>query len=290
MGNQSLGILDQYFLISDLAPNTKKLYKQSFKLLLEFTCKNILDITSADVALFRESRRYLKRTTLNKDLMAFSSFYSWAEKEGIVKENPVSKIKKYRLKKSEKIRENYITHADALLLIDEPLRPKIRPARKMQIRDHAILAVLYFAGIRVSELVDLHVYDLRGNALYILESKGNKSRLVEIPNILQEILSEYLTKIKPEIFLFEKNGKRLATNTIRALVNKYASRAKILAMGDKTRITPVTLRHSYATHLIARGVSEIVLGEQMGNPTAVYRYAHPTKEAKQRAAKLMEES
>ncbi len=71
-------------------------------------------------------------------------------------------------------------------------------------------------------------------------------------------------------------------------MKKYAASAEVKASGHKTEVTPVTLRHSYATHFTGLGVSPIVLGELMGNPTAVNRYAHPTKEAKQRAARLME--
>ena len=290
MDIQSTYILDQYFLVSDLSPNTKKLYRQSFKLLLAFAKKDILEITSEDIARFRESRAHLKRTTLNKDLMAFSSFFSWAEKENLVNANPVARIKKYRLKKSERIRENYVSHEDALKLIEEPLCPKIKEPRKIQVRDHAILATLYFGGLRVSELCNLRVSDFRGTLLYVEESKGHKSRLVEIPAILQEIIKWYIQKCRPEGFLFGKGGKKISTNAVRDLVKKYAIRLGIQAIGDKTTVTPVTLRHSYATHLIALGVSELVLGELMGNPTAVYRYAHPTQEAKRRAANLMEES
>ena len=288
MDNYSTYILDQYFLVSDIAANTKKLYKQSFQLLLKFCEKNILHVNSEDIAKFRESRNHLKRNTLNKDLMAFSSFYTWAEKEKLIQNNPVNKIKKYRLKKSEKIRENYISHEDALDLIEEPLKPKIKEPRKLQLRDHAILATLYYAGLRVSELCNLRIADFRGNTLYIESSKGNRSRSVEIPTTLQNIIRKYLKEIKPETYLFSKNGKKLSTNTIRNIVSKYAKRAKIIAIGDKTNVTPVTLRHSYATHLTSLGVSPIVLGEQMGNPTAVSRYAHPTQTAKRRAANLME--
>ena len=275
-------------MVSDLSPNTKKLYRQSFKLLLEFAQKDILEITSEDIARFRESRNLLKRTTLNKDIMAFSSFYTWAETEGLIEKNPVSRIKKYRLKKSEKIRENYITHEMALNLIEEPLKPKIKKPRKIQVRDHAILATLYFSGLRVSELCNLRVNDFRNESLYIESSKGHRSRLVDIPPTLQKILQWYIGMCRPETYLFDKCGKRLSTNAIRAIVKKYASRANINAIGDKTEVTPVTLRHSYATHLTNLGVSPIVLGELMGNPTAVNRYAHPTKEAKQRAASLLE--
>ena len=142
----------------------------------------------------------------------------------------------------------------------------------------------------MSELCNLRVSDFRDTALYVEESKGHKSRLVEIPVVLHDILQMYLHKCRPEGFLFGKGGKKLSTNAVRDIVKKYAARAGIHAIGDKTTVTPVTLRHSYATHLIALGVSELVLGSQMGNPTAVYRYAHPTKEAKRRAADLMEDS
>jgi len=73
------------------------------------------------------------------------------------------------------------------------------------------------------------------------------------------------------------------------VVKKYVAHADVRAIGDQTIVTPVTLRLSYVIHLISRGVSEIVYGEQMGNPTAVNWYSHPTKVAKRRAADLMEE-
>jgi site-specific recombinase XerD len=289
---ESLEIIERYFGYSSLSPGTKKTYYRSYSLLLNFTGKKLLELNTDEIVKFRASRSNLKRTTLNKDIMAINSLFQFIEKHDLGS-NITKGIDLFKLKKSEKIKERYITHEQALVLIEQPLLPKIMDPTKTRIRDHAVLATLYYAGLRTSEVSNLkwkHV-NFEDSTLFVEESKGHRSRSVDVPDKLIKILIHLKEKIKitkyDEYVFTSKGRNNISTDAVRNIVEKYVKMSKIKASGDTTNITPVVLRHSYATHLTSLGVSSFVLGEMMGNPTAVNRYAHTTKEARKRAASLM---
>ncbi len=266
---------------SNLAPSSKIIYERTINQLIDFTSMDPLIITSDNIAAFKEYRlTKANRVTVNKDLHRLSSFYEFLVSDNLIKENPVKRIKKYKLKKSEQIKIRYIKHEDALKLIKQPILPLIEPTFKRQ-RDQVILAILYYCGLRTSEVVKLRWKDINFDerSLHIFESKGNLSRYVSMPVTLVNILKGYLSYFKGEGKLFE-----ISDDMIRIIVSKYAKEAGTQVIGDKMKVTPVILRHSYATFLTEKGVSPITLGDLMGNPTAVKHYSHITKAGKDKAA------
>lgn len=141
------------------------------------------------------------------------------------------------------------------------------------IKSRLIISLLYSTGIRVSELVNLKVQDLdlKEKTGWVRKGKGSKDRLFVISGNLTEELKEYLeTRGKENKFLFSKE-KPLTTRNIQKIVQGTKNRAEI-----SKRITPHTLRHSFATHLLEQGVDiriiQTMLGHSSLSTTQVYTH------------------
>jgi integrase/recombinase XerD len=174
-----------------------------------------------------------------------------------------------------------------VLTIDEMRRLLDQPnlSLRMQIRDRAIMEILYSSGIRLNELIQLTVHDLDlgERTLVIRKGKGNRQRVVPIGKTAAQFLKEYLTNIRPKygeknkkerrLFLTDE-GKPVTGNAIRAALFHYKKAAGI----DKTA-SPHSLRRSCATHLLQRGADiryvQKLLGHQNIRTTQVYTRVYP---------------
>jgi integrase/recombinase XerD len=141
-----------------------------------------------------------------------------------------------------------------------------------QVRDRSLLDVCYTCGLRVSELVSLQVSDIDSRRMVIrVLGKGQKERLVPISPRLLQVLRTYWLRYRPKSWLFPgvDLDKRLTENTVRRLCDQGAERARL-----RKRITPHTLRHSFATHLLEAGVDlltvQALLGHNHLRTTAIY--------------------
>jgi integrase/recombinase XerD len=141
-----------------------------------------------------------------------------------------------------------------------------------RVRDRTLLDVCYTCGLRVSELVSLQVSDIDRRRMVIrVRGKGQKERLVPISPRLLQVLRAYWLRYRPKTWLFPgaDSDKRLTENAVRRLCDQGAERARL-----RKRITPHTLRHSFATHLLEAGVDlltvQALLGHNHLRTTAIY--------------------
>jgi site-specific recombinase XerD len=146
------------------------------------------------------------------------------------------------------------------------------------LRDRAILETFYSTGIRISELTGLSVsdVDLIGGVVKVM-GKGKKERIAPIGDTALTAIRKYLEKRKKQddaLFL-NKRGKRITTRGVRGIVGKYLSLA-----GIKQGVSPHTLRHSFATHLLNRGADLRTVQELLGhaNLSTTQIYTHLTTE------------
>lgn len=173
-----------------------------------------------------------------------------------------------------------LTQAQVKRLLQQPPL-----SSRTDIRDRAIMEVLYSTGIRLNELICLEVYhaDLKDKVLYIRKGKGGRQRVVPLGTEARKYLKEYLDKIRPyysrknprerRIFLLN-TGQPMTPESIRTMLIKYKKQARI-----KTSASPHTLRRSCATHLLQNGADiryiQKLLGHKRLSTTQAYTRVMP---------------
>lgn len=236
--------------------------------------------------------------TMARKIATLRSFYKWAERRGFAPANPMTAI---RTPKQSKRLPKAITIEQVERLLATPSDRDV-----LGLRDRAMLETLYSTGIRVSELVDLEMdsLDESGEAMRV-RGKGKRERIVPLGSHALAAIRRYLEVLRADqrfagvlagtggtrVPLFvNKHGKRLSSRSVRRKLDKYLRQAEM----DPT-ISPHTLRHSFATHLLDNGADlrsvQELLGHQSLSTTQVYTHltaqrlknaynaAHPRAEA-----------
>lgn len=212
---------------------------------------------------------YLKSSILRK-LACLRSFFKFLVRENILRTNPSAGI---ATPKREKRLPVFLEVQEMEKLLEAASGETL--AEK---RDRALLETLYSSGLRVSELVGLNLEDadLLGGVVRV-RGKGKKERMVPLGRKAQEALERYLEKRNeriskpyPALFL-NKNGSRLTDRSVRRVLLKYVRRA-----GLQKEVSPHTLRHSFATHLLDRGADlrsvQELLGHESLSTTQIYTH------------------
>jgi len=229
--------------------------------------------------------------TMARKIATLRSFCRWLERNGVIDSNPMTLIRTPRQKKKL---PKAINVEEVEQLLSAPNDKTLLGAR-----DRAILETLYSTGIRVSELVGINFGDIdeTGQAI-IIRGKGRKERIVPlgshamsaIDHYLQVMSSHNVTNETGEPFFINKHNTRLSTRSVRRNVSKYLDK-----VGLDPEISPHTLRHSFATHLLDNGADlrsvQELLGHQSLSTTQIYTHlttkrmkesydqAHPRAEA-----------
>jgi integrase/recombinase XerC len=218
------------------------------------------------------AQNYTKSTTARK-LATLRSFYKFLIRKGVVQTNPLATI---RTPKQEKRLPKCLDLEQVQKLLDAP-----GDADLLSARDKAMLEVLYSSGIRVSELVELKMEDIDLNeGVLRVTGKGRKDRLTPIGSQAIKAVQRYfeLRQADPKfhaegntrVFL-NKHGDPLSTRSVRRKLDKYLVQA-----GLDPGISPHTLRHSFATHLLNNGADlrsvQELLGHQSLSTTQIYTH------------------
>jgi len=221
---------------------------------------------------FLRQREYCKSTTARK-LATLRSFYKFCIKRGYVQSTPLATI---RTPKQEKRLPKFLTEDEVRKLLETP-----DVATLLGARDRAMLETMYSTGVRVSELVDLNTTDVDfvGECLHI-RGKGKKERVTPISPTALAWIRRYMDmrRADPRAANFDqqsvfvnKHGQRLSTRSVRRKLDKYLTQC-----GLDPAISPHTLRHSFATHLLNRGADlrsvQELLGHQSLSTTQIYTH------------------
>ena len=211
-----------------------------------------------------------KPSSLARKLAAVRSFYRYLSRRGIVSCNPVDGM---RTPKQPKLLPRVLTKDDADALMTFPVGQTV-----WSLRDRALLETLYSTGARVSELVALDIGDVREpEGLVRLQGKGRKERIVPIGEVALDAIRHYRVSLPlqssgvPARALFcNQRGGRLTSRSVARIVTRYSSR---LAGGA---VSPHTLRHSFATHLLDEGADLRSIQEMLGHASlsTTQRYTH----------------
>ncbi len=254
---------------------TTKAYRKDIEEFFKFLIseKKIQKIDQVNLAYIRgylgKLYRRCKKTTISRKLSAVRSFFKFLEKRSVIRENPFWNVSN---PKTEKTLPRYLTVDEVLRLIESSNGKDWR-----SIRNRAILELLYSCGMRVSELrnLDLDDIDLKEGIIKI-RGKGEKERIVPVGNYAKKALAEYMTihiPRKDKAVFVNSKGERLSTRTIRRIVKRCAIRS-----GLSREISPHSLRHSFATHLLEGGADLRTVQELLGHSTisTTQRYIHLT--------------
>ncbi len=213
--------------------------------------------------------------TIARRLAALKAFYQFLVREKRIKTDPTANLESPKL---EKRLPRVLTVGEVERLLAQP-----DPSHPAGLRDRAMLELLYATGIRVSELVSLNLADVNLETGYIrCIGKGSKERIVPLGSLAIHWVQEYLQSGRPKLvkdrqepaLFVNHHGYRLTRQGFWKIVKKYAHDARI----DK-EITPHTLRHSFATHLLENGADLRSVQEMLGHAdiSTTQIYTHVTK-------------
>jgi len=216
-------------------------------------------------------------TTLARKVAAAKSFFGFLHSEGKIKSNPMDSITSPKVGKSL---PGAITIAQVRKLIEQPSLLEAPEAK----RDRAMLELLYASGMRVSELVSLNLNDINTKENYVrCFGKGNKERMVPIYQQASNVVEEYVTQVrknmvrddKEQALFVNQRGERLTRQGLWQILKAYAKSA-----GLGQQVTPHTLRHSFATHMLSGGADLRSVQELLGhaNISTTQIYTHLTSE------------
>lgn len=198
--------------------------------------------------------------TVSRSLASIKSFYGYLMNEGHIECNPVRNI---HVVKAEKKLPQILTGKEVELLLAQPQCKDMKGYR-----DKAMLELLYATGIRVSELIGLKLDDVNVSAGFIRCGSGDKTRIIPLYPAAVKALSEYITNVRPnmiadplESFLFVNlSGEQMSRQGFWKIIKHYQQTANI-----SKDITPHTLRHSFAAHLLENGADLRSIQEMLGH-------------------------
>ena len=198
--------------------------------------------------------------TVSRSLASLKSLYTYAVNQGACASNPVYNIK---VEKAEKKLPQILTGKEVELLLDQPKCTDLKGYR-----DKAMLELLYATGIRVSELINLDVSDVNLPGGFIKCASGDKVRIIPLYAAAIKALSDYMEDVRPQMIadvseqsLFVNvSGERMSRQGFWKIIKYYQEKAQI----DKD-ITPHTLRHSFAAHLLENGADLRSIQEMLGH-------------------------
>ena len=212
----------------------------------------------------------LKSRSISRKLSCLRSFFRFLNREGFLKNDPTQAVSSPKLERYLPI---FLTEDEVTKLIESP------DAKELSgLRDRAILETFYSTGIRISELVGLNLENIDFfGAVVKVSGKGKKQRLVPIGDKALWAIRDYTEQRKqqaPAIFL-NKNGRRITDRGVRLVLDKYIRRTAL-----RENISPHSLRHSFATHLLNRGADLRSVQELLGhaNLSTTQIYTHLTTE------------
>lgn len=253
-----------------LAKNTLRAYEQDLGSYLNFLeghqVLNLDSVTAEVLLSFHQElhQAQLQASSRARKLSAIRSFHNYLFTEGIVSLNPAAELKSPKLP-ARLPRALTVEQVESLLAASGPM-PDERWVDAVHSRDRTILELLYATGARVSELVELDLDDVQNEDLIRLRGKGGRERVVPVGSFARRALDAYLVRARPELigskftpalFLNQRSG-RLSRQSVWQIITDAGAACQIA-------VSPHSMRHSFATHLLEGGADVRVVQELLGH-------------------------
>ena len=257
------------------SPHTLNNYQRDLKFLTNFFRGKEISRAAARSYLISLEKKYSRRSVARK-LSSARSFFRFLLREKVIKSNPFENLVTPKIPKRL---PNFLYPEEVNALLEAP-----DPQSPLGLRDRALLELLYSTGVRVEELISINLndLDLEEGEIKIL-GKGNKERIVLFGSQARKALGVYLRQARPNLlegkksrFLFiGQRGPSLSKRQVERIIRTYAQKA-----GIPKKVTPHTLRHSFATHLLSGGADLRMVQELLGHVSlsTTQVYTHITKE------------
>lgn len=258
-----------------LSENTVSSYRQGLTGFADFLGRKVGGVEQISEELLLEflstlSRQGLSVSSQSHRLSVVKNFLSYLVFEGVMPHNPAKLVE---FPKKWFVLPKYLSESEVANLLETP---DVKTGAG--VRDRAILETLYATGLRISELISLTPDNLHGREEYIrVVGKGGRERIVPVGSKALEWIERYGKEVRPgwdrrmavEIFLNQRGG-RLTRQGVWKLIRRYGEMAGIKGL------SPHTLRHSFATHLVERGADlrtvQMMLGHSSINTTEIYTH------------------
>ena len=271
---------DACWLEDGLSKNSLGAYRRDLTLFanwleLDSECtKSIYQVVEADLTAYMASKRDDKASTANRRLTVFKRFYRYALRQHLVEQDPCLKL---RAAKQAQRFPKVLSEEQITTLLNTP-----DTAEALGLRDRTMLELMYASGLRVSEIVSLKTVALGLNegVVRVVNGKGGKERLVPFGAEAGEWLRRYLQEARhvllegktcQEVFVGRHTGSGLTRQAFWSIIKRYAQLADI-----KVPLSPHTLRHAFATHLLNHGadlrVVQLLLGHADISTTQIYTH------------------
>lgn len=272
--------------------NTEVSYKRDLRKMAQYLSSHGVDsvntVTSASLnsyVWFLE-KEGMKPATISRSIASMKAFFNYLKKLGMLEEDPSEGLKAPKI---EKKMPAVLSTEEMTLLLEQP-----SGSTPKELRDKAMLELLYATGIRVSELIALKVSDVNLQMEYLNCNDSHKERVIPFGNVARDALRKYLQDGRMKLiedenveWLFTNcSGQAMSRQGFWKLIKHYGNKA-----GIKGEITPHTLRHSFAAHLVGNGADLKSVQEMLGHSDIsttqvysqmnqnkirdVYRKAHP---------------
>ena len=255
--------------------NTEVSYKRDLNKLCSYlNSVGVTDVKSVTSTNLNSYIMYLEKnnsasSTISRAVASMRSFFTYLYKNKVIDTIPGENIKAPKLEKK----------LPGILTVDEINRLLEQPSAKndIEVRDKAMLELLYATGIRVTELINLKAEDVNIDLGYIVCRESGRERIVPFGNKAKDALKEYMTNWRKDMlkdpslsYLFVNcHGEPMSRQGFWKLLKKYGDKA-----GIESEITPHTLRHSFAAHLVSNGADlksvQEMLGHSVLSTTQIY--------------------
>ncbi|MGO1819071.1 MAG: site-specific tyrosine recombinase XerD [Senegalia sp. (in: firmicutes)] len=278
----------------ELSSNTIESYKRDLNKFIKYLDENNINIALEEISqtniisyMFYLEIQGKAPSTISRNLASIRSFYQYLLNEGLIKKDPTLNLKSPKNKKRS---PGILTSNEINMLLDQPDTTNLKG-----VRDKAMLELLYAAGLKVSELLSLDLEDIDLNLGIVISSKNllnervipiGKTAIKSIKLYLDEYRNKFVKEAKDNSIFLNYQGKKLTRQGFWKIIKYYKEKACI-----EKKITPRTLRHSFAVHLIDNGAdlksvqamlghadissTQIYMQEDKKRLNEVYNNAHP---------------